>query len=254
MLAPTPRIQTRVTFSTTPLRFTPPTTRVSVDRITDCLATAPLCRELERLAVRGFAELTREQRFAKGAVIVTAGDPGDAWDVVRSGEVNVVLNSDDGREVILDVLTVGAHFGALSLIDGRPRSAHVVTTQPSSLLVLRRADFRRQVDTSPQVAWGVMVELSVRVRQDDGTIGSLVLLDVPGRVAKVLLAHAAVGVPATLVKPLTHQTTARLIGASRETVSRAMTDVQEKGLISVQRRVVTIVDRAALEARARSRG
>jgi CRP-like cAMP-binding protein len=70
--------------------------------------------------------------------------------------------------VILNILTVGDHFGELSLIDGRPRSAHVVTTQPSSLLVLRRADFRRQVDASPQVAWGLMVELSRRLRQADG--------------------------------------------------------------------------------------
>ncbi len=243
-----------VTFGTTPLRFTPPTMSVSLDRITDFLTTVPLFRELERSAVRGFAELTREQRFAKGAMIVTEGDPGDALFVVRSGEVKVVLVGDDGREVILNVLNVGDHFGELSLIDGRPRSAHVVSTQPSSLLVLRRADFRRQVETSPQVAWGLMVELSRRLRQADGTIGSLVLLDVPGRVAKVLLEHATPGEPATLVKQLTHQTIAQMIGASRETVSRAMAEFQEKGLIAVQRRVVTILDRAALEARARPRG
>jgi CRP/FNR family cyclic AMP-dependent transcriptional regulator len=119
--------------------------------------------------------------------------------------------------------------------------------------VLRRADFRRQVEQSPQVAWGLMVELSRRLRQADGTIGSLVLLDVPGRVAKVLLEHATPGEPATLVKQLTHQTIAQMIGASRETVSRAMAEFQEKQLISVQRRIVTIVDRAALQARTRPR-
>ncbi len=227
---------------------------VSLDRITDFLATVPLFRELERSAVRGFAAQTREQRCAKGTIIVTEGAPGDALYVVRSGEVKVVLIGDDGREVILNVLNVGDHFGELSLIDGRPRSAHVVATQPSSLLVLRRADFRRQVETSPQVAWGLMTELSRRLRQADGTIGSLVLLDVPGRVAKVLLEHAAPGEPATLVKQLTHQTIAQMIGASRETVSRAMAEFQEKELISVERRVVTIVDRPALEARTRPRG
>ncbi len=243
-----------VTVGTTPLRFTPSTTSVSLDRVTDFLSTVPLFRELERPAVRGFAELTREQRFAKGALIVKEGDPGDALFVVRTGEVKVVLVGVDGREVILNVLTVGNHFGELSLIDGRPRSAHVVATQASSLLVLRRADFRRQVEASPQVAWGLMIELSRRLRQADGTIGSLVLLDVPGRVAKVLLEHAIPGQPATLVKQLTHQTIAQMIGASRETVSRAMADFQEKGLISVQRRAVTIVDRAALDARAHPRG
>lgn len=242
-----------VTFGTTPLRFTPPTMSVSLDRITDFLATVPLFRELDRVSVRGFAELTREQKFAKGAMIVSEGDPGDALFVVRSGEVKVLLIGEDGREVILNVLGVGDHFGELSLIDGRPRSAHVVSTLASSLLVLRRADFRRQVDQSPAVAWGLMIELSRRLRQADGTIGSLVLLDVPGRVAKVLLEHATPGEPATLVKQLTHQTIAHMIGASRETVSRAMAEFQEKGLITVQRRQVTIVNRTSLEARSRPR-
>jgi CRP-like cAMP-binding protein len=226
---------------------------VSLDRITDFLSTVPLFRELDRRAVRGFAELTREQRVSKGSVIFSEGDAGDVLFVVRSGEVKVVLVPGDGDETILNVLSVGDHFGDLALIDGRPRSAHVVATQASSLLVLRRADFRRQVEQNPQVAWGLMVELSRRLRQADGTIGSLVHLDVPGRVAKVLLEYATPGEPATLVRQLTHQTMAQMIGASRETVSRAMAEFQEKGIISVQRRVVTVTNRSALEARARPR-
>lgn len=242
-----------VTFRMPPMRYAPSTMSVSLDRITDFLSTVPLFRELDRAAVRGFAEYTRERKFSKGAMIVAEGDPGDALFVVRSGEVKVVLAGEDGRDVILNVLNVGDHFGELALIDGRPRSAHVIATQASSLLTLSRADFRRQVEQSPQVAWGLMVELSRRLRQADGTIGSLVLLDVPGRVAKVLLEHATPGEPATLVKQLTHQVIAQMIGASRETVSRAMAEFQEKGIISVQRRIVTITDRKALEARARPR-
>jgi CRP/FNR family cyclic AMP-dependent transcriptional regulator len=242
-----------VTFGTPPTRFSPSNMSVSLDRIADFLATVPLFHEIDRMALRGFAEITREQKFAKGAMIVTEGDPGDALFVVRSGEVKVLLIGEDGREVILGVLGVGDHFGELSLIDGRPRSAHVVATQASSLLILRRADFRRQVEQQPQVAWALLMELSRRLRQADGTIGSLVLLDVPGRVAKVLLEHATPGEPATLVKTLTHQTIAQMIGASRETVSRAMAEFQERGYISVQRRQVTITDRRALEARSRPR-
>lgn len=242
-----------VTFRTPPMRYTPSTMSVSLDRITDFLSTVPLFRELDRAAIRGFAEYTRERRFSKGAMIVAEGDPGDSLFVVRSGEVKVVLAGEDGRDVILNVLNVGDHFGELALIDGRPRSAHVIATQASSLLMLSRADFRRQVEQSPQVAWGLMVELSRRLRQADGTIGSLVLLDVPGRVAKVLLEHATPGEPATLVRQLTHQTIAQMIGASRETVSRAMAEFQEKAIIVVQRRIVTITDRSALEARARPR-
>jgi CRP/FNR family cyclic AMP-dependent transcriptional regulator len=226
---------------------------VSLERIADFLATVPLFRELDRQALRRFAELTREQRFAKGARIVREGDPGDALFIVRSGEVKVELIAQDGREVILGVLGVGDHFGELSLIDGQPRSAHVVATVPSVLLVLRRGDFRKQVEEQPQVAWALLGELSRRLRQADGTIGSLVLRDVPGRVAKVLLDHAAPGEPATLVKALTHQTIADMIGASRETVSRAMAEFQDRQWIAVVRRQITLTDRAALEARARPR-
>lgn len=242
-----------VTFGTSPIRFSTPSMSVSLERITEFLSTVPLFRELPRTAVRGFAELTREQKFAKNAIIVSEGDPGDALYVVRTGEVKVVLIGEDGREVLLHLLSPGDHFGELSLIDGRPRSAHVVATHASSLLVLRRTDFRRQVEQSPSVAWGLMTELSRRLRQADGTIGSLVLLDVPGRVAKVLLEYATPGQPAPLVKQLTHQTIAQMIGASRETVSRAMAEFQEKGMISVTRRMVTIEDRRALEARSRPR-
>ena len=142
-----------VTFGTQPMRFPPSSMSVSLDRMADFLSTVPLFRERDRQALRGFAEVTREQRVAKGALVVTEGDAGDALYVVRSGEVKVALPGDEGREVILGILGVGDHFGELSLVDGRPRSAHVVATQPSTLIVLRRAEFRRQVEQNPQVAW-----------------------------------------------------------------------------------------------------
>jgi CRP/FNR family transcriptional regulator, cyclic AMP receptor protein len=211
---------------------------VTVDRITEFLATVPLFREIERTALRTFAEITREQRYPKHAVIVSEGDPGDALFVVRAGEVKVVLVGEDGREVILNVLGQGDHFGELSLIDGRPRSAHVVATSPASMLILRRADFRRRVEAQPQVAWALLTELSRRLRQADSAIGSLVMLDVPGRVAKVLLDHATPGEPAQLVRALTHQTIEELAAS---------------GAISVDKRQVTIADRRALELRARPR-
>ncbi len=234
-----------------PLRFSAPSMSISLDRVAEFLGTVPLFRELDRAALRSFGEITREHKYGKGTVIVSEGDPGDALYIVRTGEVKVVLVAEDGREVILKVLGVGSHFGDLSLIDGQPRSAHVIATHTSSLLVLRRSDFRRQVEAQPQVAWALLLELSGRLRQADNTIGSLVLLDVPGRVARVLVENATPGQPAKLVKPLTHQVMSQMVGASRETVSRAMSEFQEKGWITVVRRQVTITDRLALEARAR---
>ncbi len=153
----------------------------------DFLATVPLFSGLDRTELQRFADLTREKFYPRGSVILFENDPGDSLFVVRQGRVKVVLIGEDGREVILGVLGVGEHFGELSLIDDRPRSAHVIAMDDAHLLVLRREDFRRRVESSPAVAWSLLTELSRRLRRADEKIGGLVLLDVPGRIARLLL-------------------------------------------------------------------
>ena len=114
-------------------------------------------------------------------------------------------------------------------------------------------DFRRRVEQSPQVAWALLLELSRRLRRADEKIGSLVLLDVPGRIARVILDAADEAGKEIIEKPLTHQTIAHVIGASRETVSRAMREFVESGWISTEGRRIRITDRAALEKRSQQR-
>jgi CRP/FNR family cyclic AMP-dependent transcriptional regulator len=219
----------------------------------DFLATVPLFNGLDRVELERFAEVTREKSYPKGSVILFEDDPGDSLFVVRDGRVKVVLIGEDGREVILGVLGVGEYFGELSLIDDRPRSAHVIAMEDSNLLVLRREDFRKRVESSPSVAWSLLTELSRRLRRADDKIGGLVLLDVPGRIARLLLDLAEESGTNAIEKSLTHQTIAQMIGASRETVSRAMKDFQDAGWITVERRRIAIADRAALEQRAQVR-
>jgi CRP/FNR family cyclic AMP-dependent transcriptional regulator len=219
----------------------------------DFLATVPLFNGLDRVELERFAEVTREKSYPKGSVILFEDDPGDSLFVVRDGRVKVVLIGEDGREVILGVLGVGEYFGELSLIDDRPRSAHVIAMEDSNLLVLRREDFRKRVESSPSVAWSLLTELSRRLRRADDKIGGLVLLDVPGRIARLLLDLAEESGTNAIEKKLTHQTIAQMIGASRETVSRAMKDFQDAGWITVERRRIALADRAALEQRAQVR-
>ncbi len=219
----------------------------------DFLATVPLFRSLAPAEVNAFSAMAREKSYPKGSVILFEDDPGDSLFVVRAGRVKVVLVSEDGREVILGILGVGEHFGELSLIDDQPRSAHVVAMEESTLLVLRREDFRRRVEQNPAVAWALLLELSRRLRRADDKIGSLVLLDVPGRIARMILDAAAEGGSELIEKPLTHQTIAHVIGASRETVSRAMREFVEAGWVSTERRRIRITDRAALEKRSQQR-
>lgn len=219
----------------------------------DFFATVPLFGGLDRAELQKFAELAREKSFPKGSVIVFQNDPGDSMFVIRTGRVKVVLIGEDGREVILGVLGAGGHFGELSLIDERPRSAHVIAMEDAMLIVLRREDFRRRIDSSPAVAWSLLVQISSRLRRADEMIGGLVLLDVHGRIARLLLDAATEGGGDSIEKALTHQTIAQMIGASRETVSRAMKDFQDAGWITVERRRIGLANRGALEQRAQVR-
>ena len=228
-------------------------TPLAMQTTADFLATVPLFSSLDPEELARFAELTREKAYPKGSVILFEDDPGDSLYLVREGRVKVVLVGEDGREVILGVLEPGAHFGELALIDDQPRSAHVIAMEDSQLLILRREDFRRRVEANPSVAWALLMELSRRLRRADQKIGGLVLLDVPGRISRLLLDLSAESSNGTIEKPLTHQTIAQMIGASRETVSRAMKDFQEEGLIRVERRRIAVANRDALEKRAQVR-
>jgi len=219
----------------------------------DFIGSVPLFQGLDREELQRFAELVRERSYPKGSVILFQDDPGDSLFILRSGRVKVVLIGEDGREVILGVLEPGAHFGELALIDDQPRSAHVIAMEDAMLLILRREDFRRRVDANPSVAWALLQELSKRLRRADEKIGGLVLLDVPGRIARLLVDLADEAGGTNIEKALTHQTIAQMIGASRETVSRAMKDFQEAGLIRVEHRRIAIADRDALEKRAQVR-
>jgi CRP-like cAMP-binding protein len=211
----------------------------------DFLATVALFQGLDNAELTRLAELTRERTYPKGSVILFEDDPGDSLFIVKGGRVKVVLVGEDGREVILSILGPGDHFGELSLIDGQPRSAHVIAVDDSQLLILRREDVRRRVEESPALAWALLLALSRRLRRADEQIGGLVLLDVHGRIGRLILDSA--GEDGVLDKKLTHQTIAHMIGASRETVSRAMREFQDRGLVTVNRRQIAIADRAGLE-------
>jgi len=217
------------------------------------LATVPLLSGLDTGELVRLSEITREKTYPKGSVILFEDDPGDSLFIVRDGRVKVVLVGEDGREVILGVLGIGEHFGELALIDDQPRSAHVIAMEDAGLLVLRREDFRRHVEANPKVAWSLLGALSKRLRRADDKIGGLVLLDVPGRIARLLLDFAEESGTELVERPLTHQTIAQMIGASRETVSRAMRDFQDAGMIAVERRQIRVADRPALERRAQVR-
>ena len=188
----------------------------------------------------------RERRFPKGSVILMEGDPGDALYLIADGQVKVILIGEDGREVILSVLGEGSFFGDMSLLDDEPRSAHVVAMADATLLQLRRDDFQARLRSSPDVAIGLLRELSRRLRRADDTIGSLVLRDVNGRIAHLLLEMADEEGGDRITRRLTHATLAQMVGASRETVSRTLRSLVNAGVLSVNRREIVLLRREPL--------
>jgi CRP/FNR family transcriptional regulator, cyclic AMP receptor protein len=214
------------------------------------LRRVPLFADLSDADIERVAELARERSYPKSSVILFEDDPGDALFVVVTGLVKVVLIGEDGREVILSVLKEGNFFGEMALIDDEPRSAHVIAMEDANLLVLRREDFQQRLREAPTMAVGLLRALSRRLREADDQIGGLVLLDVHGRVATLLLRLADENDGLHITRRVTHHTIAQMVGSSRETVSRTMRELAERDLIEITRKAITIRDRRALEAAA----
>ncbi len=215
----------------------------------DVLRAVPLFRQVPEADLRAMADLVRERRQPKGSLILTQGDEGETLFLIRSGQVKVTVVAEDGRQVILSVLGAGSFFGEMALIDDEPRSAHVIAMEESALLALRREDFRAQLARSPELGIALLRELSRRLRRADDTIASLMLLDVNGRVAHLLLELAReeggdAGI--TIARRLTHASIGQMVGASRETVSRTMRNLVLRNVIGVTRKGITLLDVPAL--------
>lgn len=173
--------------------------------------------------------------FPRGTTIIAAGDVTDSLYVVISGRLKVMISDDEGREVILAILGPNEFFGEMGLIDDAPRSASVVALEACELLSLSKRDFRRCLAENFEMAMTVMRGLVTRLREADQKIGSLALMDVYGRVAHLLLEMAdTVDGRKVVTKKLAKQDIAKMIGASREMVSRVMKDLQSGGYIEVR--------------------
>lgn len=184
-------------------------------------------------------------KFSKDALIVGQDDQGDSLFIIEKGRVKVVLYGESGREVILAIFKDGDFFGEMSLLDGEPRSANVIALEPTQVLVLSREDFERHLEETPSTALKVLGEMSRRLRRADDVIGNLALLDVYGRVARILinlsLKEGETQDEGILIRERpTQQELASMIGTSRETVSRVLSEFQRRGFLSTQGKSVLL--------------
>jgi CRP/FNR family cyclic AMP-dependent transcriptional regulator len=199
------------------------------------LRNVSIFADLDPAAVAALERLADVRDFAPGAIVVSQEERGDALYVLVSGKVKVVLYGDSGREIILSIFkTPGDFFGEMSLLDNEPRSATVIADAPSRLLVLSRSDFETHLESHPRTALRVLQEVSRRLRRADAVIGNLALLDVYGRLAGKLREMARTdgeeSEDGVVVRQRpTQAEIAAMIGTSRETVSRALSEFARRG-------------------------
>jgi len=210
---------------------------------TAVLRTVPLLAGFQEDDLRMLTGVVTRRSAPRSSIIMAAGDPTDSLYIVISGRLKVMMGDSDGKEVILSILGPGEFFGEMGLIDDSPRSASVITIEPCELLAIAKRDFKKCLAENFDMAMGVMKGLVRRLREADRKIGSLALLDVYGRVARLLFDMSeTVDGQKMVTKRLPKQDIAKMIGASREMVSRVMKDLQMGGYIEVRGSTILLRD------------
>ena len=207
------------------------------------LKAVPLFASFPDDQLRTLAAVVTRRSAPRASVIMAAGDQIDSLYIVISGRLKVMMGDADGKEVILSLIGPGEFFGEMGLIDDAPRSASVVTIEPCELLSVSKRDFKKCLAENFEMATAVMRSLVRRLREADRKIGSLALLDVYGRVARLLLDMSEdVNGQKMVTKRLPKQDIAKMIGASREMVSRVMKDLQMGGYIEMRGSTIVLRD------------
>lgn len=190
------------------------------------------------LAAIAAAGVTRA--FPKGTLLIREGDTGDELFIVLEGRVKVYSGNEDGREVVIDFHGPGEYVGEMSL-DGAPRSASVVTVEPTTCAVVDRTRFRDFVLAHPDFALNLVLKLIHRVRVATENVKSLALSDVYGRLARLLNALAEPrGDVRVVPEKLTHAEIAARVGASRDMVGKLLKDLVAGGYIAIDERTITL--------------
>ncbi|MEO6714471.1 MAG: Crp/Fnr family transcriptional regulator [Mycobacteriales bacterium] len=222
----------------------------------DSLRRVSLFSGLDDDSWKSLRSRLKESARPRGTLIFAEGDAGGQLHVILSGKVKISRAAVDGRENLLAVLGPGDLFGELSLFNPGPRTATATTITDAQLATFSHDDLRPVIIEQPEVAAELLRVLAERLRQTNDAMADLVFTDVPGRVAKALLSLAERfgetdpdGV--RVHHDLTQEELAQLVGASRETVNKALSDFAGRGWLRVDARAVVLLDLERLRRRAR---
>jgi CRP/FNR family cyclic AMP-dependent transcriptional regulator len=210
------------------------------------LRTIPVFQGLEAERLEEVTRCATLRRVARGTTVVQSGETTDNVYFVLNGSLKVLVSDEDGREVILTIINQGEVFGEMGVLDAAPRSATVTAVAASDLIVIAQSDFRQIMANNFDVCLRLMCNMARRLRDADRKIESLALMDVYGRVARLLLDMAEpYGENSIIRKKVSKQDIARMIGASREMVSRVMKDLQGRGLLEDTVEGLVIIEQVA---------
>ena len=211
------------------------------------LRTCPLFGRLSTAELEQLAGQTALRRYRRGQVLFFEGDPGDSLLVVAEGRLKVLTRSETGEDLLLAVVGAPDSIGTLAIADGGPRSATVEALTDTAVLRVARTDIMRLAAAGPTVNDALVVMLAAVVRRLTGTAADLVFLDMPRRLAKLLLEKCrVVGGGDVVDLPLTQAEIASSIGASRQSVNATLRDFQRRGWITADGPVLRVRDIAAL--------
>ena len=206
------------------------------------MANQALIESIADARVRELARRGQLRSMPRGTVFIHEGERGDSLYVILAGQVKVFVADDDGREMVLDIHEPGDYVGEMSL-DGRPRAASVITMEPTVCSVLSREVLRSAIAADPDVAMHLISTLIGRARAATENVRNLALMDVYGRVARLLLSLAAEQPDGRLVvaEKLTQQEIADRVGASRDMIGKLLKDLVAGGYLLVEDRQITIL-------------
>ena len=222
----------------------------------DVLAHAGLFQGVAPEAREALAAALQYGDYTRGETVFVEGEQGDTLFIVLTGKVKVGRRAADGRENMLSVMGPSDMFGELSLFDPGPRTATATVLTDARLASLAHAALRPWINDRPEIAEQLLRVLARRLRRTNDALADLIFTDVPGRVAKALLELAErfgtqEGEGVRVHHDLTQEELAQLVGASRETVNKALADFASRGWMRVDSRAVTILDADRLARRAR---
>jgi CRP/FNR family cyclic AMP-dependent transcriptional regulator len=211
----------------------------------ELLRSVPLFSELSDADLDSLARLTSRRTYPKDTVVFFENEPGEIFFTIVDGRIKVVILGDDGREIILSVLGPGDFFGEIALLDNEPRSATAIAVEESELLSLHRADVGTLMASNPSITLALVKLLTSRLRRANQQISTLALLDVYGRVARVIVDMAReegrrLRDGRVAFRRPTHQEIANRIGTTRETVTRMLKDLERQGLVSFEGKEILV--------------